>query len=254
MVAAVHVGEDGGPGDAVPQPVGHQEIVDAPPGVVLPGVEAVAPPGIGPRSVRVQPAEGVGKPGGEQLGHLGALLVGEAGVAPVGLGVFQVDLLVGHIHVPADHHRLSAVQTLEIGPEGVLPRHAVGQTGQSILGVGGIDGDQIELRVLQGDAPALPHVVGIPDVVGHTQGLPPGENGGAGVALLLRRVPVLKVAGGVDVGLTGLHLGLLQAQRVAVRGGEKVEKSLFDAGPQAVDVPGIKTENRRMERLLSKKS
>ena len=85
---------------------------------------------------------------------------------------------------------------------------------------------------------ALPHVVGIPDVVGHTQGLPPGENGGAGVAPLLRRVPVLQVAGGVDVGLTGLHLGLLQAQRVAVRGGEKVEKSLFDAGAQAVDVPG----------------
>ena len=65
VVAAVHLCADGGvrhPGQQTP---GHDEIVDAPPHVLLPGVEAVAPPGIGDL-LRVQGPEGVGKARGQQ--------------------------------------------------------------------------------------------------------------------------------------------------------------------------------------------
>ena len=47
------------------QPVGDDEIVDPPAGVLLPRVEAVAPPGVRAGQLRVAPAEHVGKPGGE---------------------------------------------------------------------------------------------------------------------------------------------------------------------------------------------
>ena len=90
-------------------------------------------------------AEGIGKAAGEQLGHLGPLLVGEARVHAVGLGVFQVDLLMGHVQVAAVDHRLLAVQLQQVRPDIVLPLHAVVQPGQLILGVGGIAAHQIKI-------------------------------------------------------------------------------------------------------------
>src|SRR5699024_7740685 len=84
VVAALDLAVDVRPGDLLRQPPGDDEVVDAPPGVVLPGVEAVAPPAVGPGLVRVEVAEGVHEPRLQQLRHLPPLLVGEPGVAPVG--------------------------------------------------------------------------------------------------------------------------------------------------------------------------
>ena len=58
--------------------------------VSLPVRIAVAPPGIGTGAVGVQCAEGVGKAAGEKLRHFRPLLIGEAGVHAVGLGIFTV--------------------------------------------------------------------------------------------------------------------------------------------------------------------
>ena len=69
--------------------------------------------------------EGVGKAGGQQGGHLFPLLVAEAGVVPVGLGIFQVHLLMGHVQVAAVHHGLFPVQLQKIRPQIVLPLHPV---------------------------------------------------------------------------------------------------------------------------------
>ena len=106
MVTSFYVGQDLRAENPVFQPVGDDEVVDAPPGVVLPGVKAVGPPGVGPGHVRVEVPEGVGKAGREQGGQLLPLLVGETGVPPVGAGVFQVDLLMGHVQVAAVNYRL----------------------------------------------------------------------------------------------------------------------------------------------------
>src|SRR5699024_2783995 len=84
---------------------------------------------------------------------------------------------------------------------------------------------------------ALVAVEVVAEAVGHRQGLLLGENGRAGVALLVGVVPVLVVARQVQLQLARLELGLLQAVDVRVRQGAEVQKALPDAGPQAVDVP-----------------
>ena len=130
MVAAHHLGVDFGAGHLFHQPVGDKEVVDAPSRVFLPCLKAVAPPGIDAGGVRILRAEGVGEAGGQQLGHLLALLVGEAGVAAVGFGIFQVDLLVRHVHVATDDDRFLLIQRADVGAEVVLPLHPVVQARQ----------------------------------------------------------------------------------------------------------------------------
>ena len=66
----------------------------------------------------------------------------------------------------------------------------------------------------------------------------PGKNSGAGVALFFRIGPELLIAGGFQLQLSGLELGLLQAEEVGVRLLKKIQKALAQAGAQAVDIPG----------------
>ena len=61
VVGAEDVGIDRGGGDLFGDAVGHQEIVDAPAGIIGPGVEHVAPPAVGPGGVGIQVAEGIRK-------------------------------------------------------------------------------------------------------------------------------------------------------------------------------------------------
>ena len=237
MVAAGDLRPDVGAFYPGHQPLGHNEVVDAPSRVVLTGVEAVAPPGVGAGALRVQGAEGVHKAAGEQLGHLPALLVGKAGVQPVGFGVLQVDLLVRHVQVAAVDHRLHRVQLQEVFAEVVLPFHAVVQPRQLILGVGGVAAYQPEVLKLGGDDPPLVAVDVRAKIVGDGQRLPPGEHGGAGVAGLVRAVPEHVVARQVELRLLRAHFRLLQADDVRVREGAEIQKSLAQTRPQAVDVP-----------------
>lgn len=85
-----------------------QEIVDPPPRIFLPGMETVAPPGIGPLFVRVQVSERISKASGQKLLKLPPLFVGESCIFVVGLGVLQVDLARCNVQVPADNDRFSA--------------------------------------------------------------------------------------------------------------------------------------------------
>ena len=96
VVAAQDTGVDLRVGDLGHQTVGDHEIVDAPAGILLPGLEAVRPPRIF-HPVRIERAEGVAEATGQQVGELLALLVGEAGIVAVGLGVLDVYLLVGNV-------------------------------------------------------------------------------------------------------------------------------------------------------------
>ena len=70
------------------QVIGYQKVINSPSGVVFPGVEAVAPPAVGPGQIWVEVAEGVGEASFQQPGKALPLFVGETGVATVGARVF----------------------------------------------------------------------------------------------------------------------------------------------------------------------
>ena len=72
----------------------------------------------------MQVAEGVHKAGVQVFGKALPFLVGEAGVAPVGLGIFQVDLLMGHVQVPTGDDGLGLCQIGQMGAEGFIPLQA----------------------------------------------------------------------------------------------------------------------------------
>ena len=100
---------DVGGENAVAEGVRDDEIVDAPPGVVRAGVEAVGPPGI-LHLVGMLETPGVDETGGQQIAELRPFLVRKTGVAAVRSGILNVDFLVGDIQVAAQDDRLGRPQ------------------------------------------------------------------------------------------------------------------------------------------------
>ncbi len=92
MVGAEYLVVDGGTEELGLQTVGDEEIVDAPPCVLLAGLETVGPPGVDVLPVGIEVTERIGEARRQQFAELAALLVRESGVAAVGLGILQVDL------------------------------------------------------------------------------------------------------------------------------------------------------------------
>ena len=159
-------------------------------------------------------AEGVGKTGIQQLGKLFPFLVGKACAAPVGTGIFQVDLLVRNVHITADDHRFFGVQLQQKLPECIIPGHAVIQTGQLTLCIGRIDCHQVKLLELTGDDPAF--VVMLRDVhtIFHRKRRHFCKNSRAGITLFHSAVPILLIALQFQRQLIGLHFCLLQTNSV----------------------------------------
>ena len=186
----------------------------------------------------MQPAEGVRKARIQQLGHLAALLIGEARIHAVGLGVLEVDLLMGHVQIAAQQHGLDLIELLQIRPEVVLPLHAVVQSLQAVLGVGRVAAHQIERAHVAGDDPALVVVLVDADAVGHALHGHAAEHRRAGIALPVGAVEVLLVTGQIHRALPLLHLDLLQAQHVRIQRLHALIEVLADHRAQAVYVPG----------------
>ena len=155
MVAAEDLAVDGGLFDLGGQAVGDDEVVDAPPHVLLSGVEAVAPPGVGPFQIGIFGAEGVGEACPQQGRHLPPLFIRKAGVAAVGLGVLQVDLPVGNVQIAAKHDGLLLVQRLQMRPERIY----------DVLENMGIDtaGEDYLPDLNDGDMPPIEEIEEIPE-------------------------------------------------------------------------------------------
>ena len=236
VVGAEDVVEDVGALDFVPEVFGDQEVVDAPAYVPFAGVHTVGPPGIF-GFAGVEGAPGVYEACVKQLSHLGAFLVGETGVEVVCGGVLEVDLLVGHVHIAADNDAFAGREAAKVLSEGVLPLHTVWQAAQAVLGVGGIDVHQVELRKLQRNDAAFRIVLFDAYAVCDAQRMLAGVDCRSGVALLLGVVPVGLIAQEFQVQLPGLQLSLLQAYEVSVKGLEDVREALPGYGAEAVHVP-----------------
>ena len=182
--------------------------------------------GVDEALVAQQPSEGL------------ALLVGEAGVASVRLGVGEVDRLVRAVEVAADDDGLGPGQAREMRAEIGVPPQAVVEARQLALRVGHVRVDEVEALELGREHATLPGMVAR-EVRLDAQGRDAGEDGRAGVALLVRLVPGGMGEAEVDrAGLGGLALRLLQAEDVRGRGGEEIDEPLAMRGAHAVDIPG----------------
>ena len=237
MIGAVDIGQYLRILDLIDDTVGYDEVVDAPSGVVLAGVEAVAPPRIHALGVGVEAAPCVGEARFQNSSHLAAFFIGESGVLAVGLGIFEVDLLMRDVQIAAVDDRLLLVKSLDVGEEVVLPAHAVVEALEAVLTVRGVDGDEVEVVILERDDPALVIVLVDADAIADRERSVLCKYRGAGVSLLLGVVPVALVAFEAQVDLTLLQFCLLQAEKVGAYLIKNICEALAHDSTQTVDVP-----------------
>ena len=95
----------------------------------------------------------------------------------------------------------------------------------------------IEIRVFRGDDPALVAVDVIAEAEHHRKRLLPGQNGGAGIALLLGGVKIPVIALQLKLRLLRPHLRLLQTDDIRVRKGAEGQETFIQTGPQPVHIP-----------------
>ena len=218
------------------QTVRDDKVVDAPTGILLTSLEPVRPPRVF-HLLRILVAEGVRKTAGQQVAELFAFLVSEAGIMTVGLRILDVYLLVGHVQIAAEDDGLLLIQAFQVIAKVSLPRHAVVQTLQTVLRIGGIATHQEEVFHLQRHHPTLVIVHLDADAVGHTLRLMLREDGCATVAFLLGIVPIALIALESQIQLSLLHLRLLQTEEVGIKRLEYLTETLALAGSQTVHVP-----------------
>ena len=200
-------------------------------------MKAVGPPRIDTLGIGIEQSEGVGKAALEQDAELCTLLVGEACVHSVGLGVLEIDLGVRDVKISTHHHRLAPVKSHKVLPEGILPLHSVIEPRKLVLGVGGIHRHDKAVLKLGGYHPSLAVVLIDTDAVGHRERLPFQKHRRSRISLFLGVIPIAVVIGQVEVDLALLQLGLLQAKDVGIHRPEYVDKPLAYAGAQAVYIP-----------------
>ena len=166
-----------------------------------------------------------------------ALLVCKARIATVRFWIFQVDLRVGNIQIPAGDHRLFRLQSTEQIPPGVVPFHAVIQPRQLALRVRRVGRDEIIIAHIQRDHTALRVHLRNTNAVAHIQRLPAREDRRARVALFLRTVEKLLIARQLQIDLVRLQLRFLQRENIRIQRLEHIQKALRHTGAQPVDIP-----------------
>ena len=236
VVGAKDIGMDLGIVETLAETVGDDEIIDAPAGILLTGLETIRPPGIF-HLVRILEAEGVGKAIGQQLAELGSFLVGEARIMTIGFGIFDINLLMGHVQVATEDDGFLGIESLKVSLEIVLPRHAIVKALQAILRIRRIAAHEEEAVHLEGDNTPLMVVHIDTNAVGYIEGFVLCEDSGAGITFLIGIIPVALVALEDHIKLSGLHLRLLKTEEVGIQLFEYLTKTFCFAGTQAIDVP-----------------
>jgi len=184
-------------------------------------------------------AESINKAGFDYTVEAGSFFVGEACVFAVGFGVGQVDVFVRDIEIATEYHGFFLFQLAHEFQEILIPLvFPVVQAEQFPFGVRRVNGDQENVLKLGGQDATFGVVFGYAHAGKDGQWSAAGEKGGAAVTAFEGRVPDHGVAGDVEVHLVGQGADFLQADDVGIATSDEFFESFFQAGAEAVDVPG----------------
>ena len=179
----------------------------------------------------------IGKTGFQQGREFFAFLVGKACVFPVGAGIFQVNFLMRHIHIPTHNHWFLFGQFLQVISEILFPVYTVIQALQTILRIRNIHINQIEIRHFHSNHPTLMVMFINADTVGHIQGRMLGIDSRSGIAFLVGIVPIRLITNKFHIDLAFLQFGFLQAEEIGIERLEDFGEALSRHSAQAVYIP-----------------
>ena len=175
--------------DPVPYIIRDYEIVYTPAHILGPGIHPVGPPAV-LFLIGIEISESIREAAVKQPFHLAPLLIGKTGIFMIGLIIFKIYGLMGHIEVPAEYQGLLCRKLHGIGPEAVLPLHAVGKPLELILGIRSIDRHKVVALIFKAYHPSLCIMLLIGHAKLHIKGLLLRKYGSPGIALLFRIVPI----------------------------------------------------------------
>ena len=242
VVRTHDLGFDPGIFDLIPELFRDKEIVDSPPRISLPGSEAVGPPRV-VSAFGNEHAEGVDISGSQELIDPLPFNGQKAGYLFVGFGVFEINLCMGRIHVPADHNWLFLAQSLGMVEKSIVEFHFVLQTFITHLAVGEVHVEYVEIWKLHLDQASFTLKALVWQFIDHALRLHPGHGQHTGIALLdLSGIPVLGIAFYFlmfCIQLFRIGLYFLQTDHVPVALIEPVPEPLVHYGPISIHIPGI---------------
>ena len=227
---------DSGIVKTLPQSVRDDEVINTPTRILLTRLESVGPPGI-LHLLRIFETEAVSKASSEQFAELGTFLISKASIMTVGLGILDINLFMSHIQVTTKDNGFLLIETLEIGTEGIFPRHAIIETFQAILRIRCVTADEVEIRHFKRDDTAFVVVLIDTDTIGHIERLVAGKDGGTRIAFLIGIVPIRLIALKGQIKLSFLHLRLLEAEEVGIQLTENLTESFTLASAKSIDIP-----------------
>ena len=186
---------------------------------------------------RIEMAESVGKTGRKPSAKLAALLVSKSRIATVALRVLQVYLLMSHIEIAADDYSFFFFFLFYKIEKIVFLVHTIVETLEFVLGIGNIDVDEEEVIHLKCNDTPLVVVLVNADTIIDVERSVSGESSRSGISLFIGIVPERLISFKVQVKLSCLHLGFLNAEEIGVELTEDVAEAFSFTGPEAVYVP-----------------
>ena len=145
-----------------------------------------------------------------------------------------------HVEVAAHHHGLLGGEAAQKLAERRLPVHAVVEPRKTVLRVGGVDVHKIKFLVFQRHHAPFGVVALYAQLVDYAQRLVAAEYRRARITLALGVGVVLLVALEVDFKLPGMHLNLLNTEKIGVRRLQNILEALAHHSAQAVNIPTYK--------------
>lgn len=236
MITSKDISVNIGGSDVIFQPLGNNEIVDAPSCVVRACIESIGPPGVGACLIGIEDTEGISEARRKEFAEFSAFLIRESCFADIGFGVLEINLLFCYIQVAAQDHRFYGIKLNHISAQSILKFHAVVDAGKSFLGIRGVAGDEIKIFKFCSDDSAFVCVFSV-DTECDRQRSSFAEDSCAGITFLFCAVEILAVSFGIKICLARLHFGFLQAEDIGIDLIEKIRKAFFQAGAESIDIP-----------------
>ena len=237
MIRTDNIGMYTGIDEPIGYPLRNDKIINTPPDIFLPRASAITPPTVCAFLVRMQITVSIDETGLKKTTETSTFAVGEPGIVAVCLGIGQVNLIMGYIHVTTYHNRFSGIKRFDEKQKFIFPVHTIIEPCKLTLRIRSVDIDKIKTIIFEHHYPTLMVVTLDSDLVLLSERLKPGERRSTRVSFFLRIAIIRCVAVKIEIKLTFLQFYLLKTENISGHRFKNVGKAFPYDSPEAINIP-----------------